>query len=174
MKLSWPLVTPSNQSMTQQHWLVGITLCLIRMFLMERFQGQVAKDYIRNRLLQKWSISPVRLLRSWVFVCVCGWGGFKLQKRNSQALMSSSTSPSCPLSHQGTIPKTAPETELTSLMHNRLCCRQWLTEIVQFIAGRDWHNKQRKHQTWLLLIWCQTSKLSEWASCVSISVLISH
>lgn len=126
MKVSRCLVPLSNQTMSQQYWLFSITLYLIWVILLKRFQGQVAQDYIRSFLgtvINRLQASPeVKYISSpsleVVGVCVvCGLVGFgKLQKRNSQALMSSSTSPSSQLIHEGTSPKAAPRTELAALL----------------------------------------------------------
>lgn len=86
---------------------------------MKRFQGQVAQDYIRSFLgtvINRLQASPEVKYISSPSLEVVGGGFGKLQKRNSQALMSSSTSPSSQLIHEGTSPKAAPRTELAALL----------------------------------------------------------
>lgn len=114
---------------------------------MERLQGQVAKAYIRKFPVtgnNRRQASPQGkhiccLALGVVGVCARMWvrGFEKLQKRNSQALMSSSTSPSCPLSHQGTIPKSSEDSGVLAALLRATSLSQTITDRESTACRRE-------------------------------------
>lgn len=90
--------------------------------LMERFQGQLTQDYIRN-FLRNWKQQASTQLKHifWQaneMVGFCVWVGrlAELQKRSSQTVMSPSHSPLLSPKSSTTFPKTAHRTELAAVL----------------------------------------------------------
>lgn len=152
--LSNPLVTPKKQNPLHrdwldfrlfQHWSVWWiwTQTLYEILTCgEEVQSRNLPGQAGIVLCHKMSTYPIFVtVQGGLEVCVLK----RQQQRHSQAMMSSSISPSCPLSHQGTVPKTAARTAecWTVCWERRLCHRQYLTERAQLVPGRHAHNNHR-------------------------------